>query len=725
MAPARTDAILAALSLDEKLRLVRGRADPDGRATGYVPGVERAGIPPLRLVDGPLGVRDGDATAFPATIALGAAWDPDLAERLGGALAAETRVKGHDVLLAPGLNVVRVPTCGRNFEYLSEDPHHGARVGAACVRGLEANGVAATAKHFVANNQERRRDTVDAVVDERTLREIYLPAFEAAVEAGASALMTAYNRVNGEYMSEHRKLVEGVLREEWGFDGVAMSDWWGTHDAVAAAEGGLDLEMPGASVVELFAPNSTTLRALLCLRLSDRLDVDPPLFWRPLDRYVADDGQPDPYPYDFFGDRLRDAVETGRVSEATVDAKARRVLGLYDRLGLLDGERPAGTVDWDAHHDLARTVARRGTVVLGNDGTLPLSGAESLAVVGPNADDAKVGGGGSSEVDPTRTVSPIEGLRERAPTVRAAPGVERVADPSMFDIPWSGLGERLHSTDGPDLDAAVSAAAAADVAVVVVQDGATEGEDRDSLALPGDQNRLVAAVADANPRTVVVVRSSGPVTMPWVDDVAAVLATWYPGQADGAALADVLYGADPGGRLPVTFGRRFADYPVADERRYPGVDGRAHYDEGVFVGYRGFDRDGASPLFPFGHGESYAEFAFDDVAVEGDGVERDGDDGLTVSVTVENTADRPGREVVQAYVEPPTGPVDRPVRELGGFASVALDGGERRRVSLSVPQRALARYDADAGWTVDPGEYAVVVGRSSRDERTRVSVRVD
>jgi len=725
MAPARTDAILAALSLDEKLRLVRGRADPDGRATGYVPGVERVGIPPLRLVDGPLGVRDGDATAFPATIALGAAWDPDLAERLGGALAAETRVKGHDVLLAPGLNVVRVPTCGRNFEYLSEDPHHGARVGAACVRGLEASGVAATAKHFVANNQERQRDEIDAVVDERTLREIYLPAFEAAVDAGASAVMTAYNRVNGEYMSEHRALVEGVLREEWGFDGVAMSDWWGTHDAVAAAEGGLDLEMPGASVVELFAPNSTALRAMLGLRLSDRLDVDPPLFWRPLDRYVADDGQPDPYPYDFFGDQLRDAVERGVVSEATVDAKARRVLGLYDRLGLLDDDRPAGTVDWDAHHDLARTVARRGTVVLRNDGTLPLSGSESLAVVGPNADEAKVGGGGSSEVDPTRTVSPIEGLRERAPTVRAAQGVERVADPSMFDVPWSGLGERLRTTDGPDLDAAVSAAAAADVAVVVVQDGATEGEDRDSLALPGAQDGLVAAVADANPRTVVVVRSSGPVTMPWVDDVAAVLATWYPGQADGAALADVLYGADPGGRLPVTFGRRFADYPVADERRYPGVDGRAHYDEGVFVGYRGFDRDGVTPLFPFGHGESYADFAFDDVAVELDSVEGDESDGLAVSVTVENTADRPGREVVQAYVEPPAGPVDRPVRELGGFASVALDGGERRRVSLSIPRRALARYDVDAGWTVDPGEYAVVVGRSSRDERVRVSVELN
>jgi beta-glucosidase len=720
MAPSRTDAVLAALTLPEKLGLVRGRADPEGRATGYVPGVERVGVPPLGLVDGPLGVRDGAATAFPATVALGAAWDPGLARRLGRALAAETRVKGHDVLLAPGLNVVRVPTCGRNFEYLSEDPCLSAAVGAACVRGIESGGVAATAKHFVANNQERDRDTVDAVVGERALREIYFPAFRAAVEAGASAVMTAYNRVNGTYMSEHRDLLGRVLRDEWGFDGVTMSDWWGTHDAVAAAEGGLDLEMPGASVVELFAPRSRALRAMLAARLSDRLGLDPPLFWRPLDRFVADDGQPDPYPYDFFGDRLERAVEVGVVDEATVDEKVRHVLGCYESLGLLDGDRSAGTVDWDAHHDLARTVARRGTVLLENDGTLPLSDGASVAVLGPNADEAKVGGGGSSEVTPTETVSPVEGIRERAASVRAEPGVERVANPSMFDAPWTELLERRRREAVPDLERAVAAADAADVAVVVVQDGATEGRDRDSMGLPGNQDRLVRAVAGANPNTVVVVRASGPVRMPWVDDVTAVLVTWYPGQADGAALADVLYGADPGGRLPVTFGRSFADYPVADPYRYPGIEGRAHYDEGVFVGYRGFDRDGVEPLFPFGHGRSYADFEYGDPEIAG-GVES----GLDVSVTVENTSDRPGREVVQAYVEPPDGPAERPPRELGGFAPLALGTGDSERVSLSVPRRALARYDPADCWTVDPGEYAVVIGRSSRDERCRVTVTLE
>ncbi|MFC7139658.1 beta-glucosidase [Halosimplex aquaticum] len=728
----RVDALLAELTLDETLRLVRGRSDPTGRATGYLPGIERLGVPPLGLVDGPLGVRDREATAFPATLALGASWDPGLARRAGRALAAETRARGHDVVLAPGLNVVRVPTCGRNFEYLSEDPRLTAAVGAGHVEGIERAGVAATAKHFVANNQERRRDKIDAVVGERALREVYLPAFRAAVGGGASAVMTAYNRVNGPYMSEHRDLIEGVLRDEWGFDGVVMSDWWGTHDAVAAAEGGLDLEMPGASPVDRLAPHSRALRAILRVGLSDRLGVDPPLSWRLFDGFVADDGQPDPYPYDFFGDRLRRAVVDGTVAESTLDRKVRHVLGLYERLGMLDGERPAPpAVDWRAHHDLAREVARSGTVLLATGGALPLDGDEALAVVGPNADGAKVGGGGSSEVTPTRTVSPVAGLRERAARATFERGVRPVSSPSMYDLPGSRLRRRLGPK--PDFDAAVDAAAAADVAVVVVQDGATEGEDRDSMALPGGQDRLVAAVAAANPRTVVVCRTSGPVEMPWADDVAAIVQTWYPGQADGAALADALYGADPGGRLPVTFGRRFADYPVGgDERRYPGVHEHVHYDEGVFVGYRGFDRDGVDPLFPFGHGRSYAEFAYEELAVEraqeSGGTDGDGrGSGFEATVTVENSADRPGREVVQTYVEPPPAPgtVARPERELAGFAAVELDAGERRQVSLTVPRRALERYDERDGWTVDPGEYVVAVGRSSRDLRLRAAVAVD
>ena len=707
----QSDLLPSALGLDEKLRLVRGRADPTGRATGYLAGIDRLDLPPLRFVDGPLGVRDREATAFPAAIALGATWNPSLARRLGAALAVETRAKGHQVLLGPGLNVVRVPTCGRNFEYLSEDPRLSARVGAAYVEGVERNCVGATAKHFVANNQERDRDEIDVVVGERALRELYLAPFRAAVDAGASAVMTAYNRVNGRYMSEHRALLDGVLREEWGFTGVTVSDWWGTHDAVAAAKGGLDVEMPGVSPLELYAPRSRALRALSTVGLSNRLGIEPPLYWRPIDRFVADDGQPDPYPSAFFGRRLRRAIDAGRLDASVLDEKVRRVLALAERLDASAGDAPSSerAIDWERHHALARQVAIDGSVLLANDGLLPLSGEETLAVVGANADEAKVGGGGSSEVTPRRAKSPVEGLRERAPRATFERGVSPVANPSMFDVPWDGVARAVRS-DG-DVAAASEAAAAADVAVVVVQDAATESEDRDGMALPGDQDRLVAAVADANPRTVVVCRSSGPVEMPWLDRVAAVLQTWYPGQADGEALAAVLYGEDPGGRLPVTFGHRFEEYPVAGERRYPGVDGQVHYEEGVFVGYRGFDRAGVAPMFPFGHGLSYAAFRYDDLVVERTA------EGLDATISVTNTADRPGREVVQAYVAPPDAPVDRPERELGGFAPVRLDGGERRRVNVSVPRRTYERYDPDVGWTTDPGEHAVTVGRSSRAPR--------
>jgi beta-glucosidase len=681
--------------------------------------VDRLDIPPLRLVDGPLGVRDGEATAFPATIALGATWDHSLARRLGAAVASEARRKGHHVLLAPGLNVIRVPTCGRNFEYLSEDPLVSGRVGAAYVEGVESAGVAATAKHFVANNQERDRDEVDVVVDERTLREVYLPPFRSAVEAGVSTVMTAYNRVNGRHMSEHRELLDGLLREEWGFDGVTMSDWWGTHDAVATAKGGLDLEMPGVSPLELFAPRSRVLQVMSGVGLSDRLGIDPPLYWRPIDRFVADDGQPDPYPPAFFDEDLRRAIESGSVDRSLIEEKVRRILGLYERVGLIGRDRKESrrTDDGETGHELARRVAIRGTVLLANDGVLPLSGGETLAVIGPNADEAKIGGGGSSEVMPPRSVSPVSGLRERAPVVTFERGVDRIPNPSMFDVPLAGASRYVRSNR--DVEAAVEAATTADVAVVVVQDAATESEDRDGLALPGEQDRLVASVAEANPRTVVVCRSSGPVTMPWLDDVAGVVQTWYPGQADGEALAAVLYGEDPGGRLPVTYGHQFSDYPIAGERRYPGTDGHAHYDEGVFIGYRGFDRAGVEPLFPFGHGLSYGAFEYDDLVVE------DAGSDLIVSVTVENTADHPGREVVQAYVSPPEMVVDRPEQELGAFRSIRLGGGEQREIDFTVPRRNLVRYDPTGGWTVDSGEYVVTVGRSSRDGRVTARLVVD
>ncbi|WP_336339292.1 beta-glucosidase [Haloarcula brevis] len=693
------EALLDRLSRTQQLALVRGATDPEGTATGYLPGVDEAGIPPFRLVDGPLGIRaEGErATAFPASIATAAAFDPDLARRQGAAMGREAAALGQDALLAPGVNLVRVPQCGRNFEYLSEDPVAAGDIGAALVDGIQSAGVVATVKHFVANNQETHRTTVSAEIGERPLRELYLPPFRAAVDAGVGSVMTAYNRVNGTHMSDHERLVGDVLKGEWGFDGYVVSDWYGLESTVGAANAGLDLEMPGVA-----APGAA--------------DGDEGFEWP--------DGIPDATRAGLFGDPLADAIDAGEVPADRLTDMVRRVLGQMDRFGRLDGSQgtgdDAGELDSQRHRDLATEVAARGTVLLDNDGVLPLDDGADVAVIGPNVDEPKLGGGGSSETTPFRSVSPVEGIEARAEgDVSSAVGVPRIASVSLFDLlPFVGedgdAGEDDTAERDPSLDDAVDAAAAADVAVVFVRDATTEARDRDSLALPGRQDDLVSAVAAANENTVVVVRSGGPVALPWREDVAAVLEQWYPGQGDGDAAAAVLYGdRDPSGRLPVTFAPE-SEYPTAaTERRFPGVDDEVHYDEGVFVGYRHFDDANASPTYPFGHGHSYAAFEYGDAEVV---------DDQTVSVLVENVADRPGREVVQAYVRPPAvDGVERPERELAGFEAIRLDAGQRRTVTLSLDDLAFSRYDSDSGWTVDEGTYTVELGRSSRDVRTTVA----
>jgi beta-glucosidase len=729
--PAET---VAEATLTEKLRLLSGRADPTGAATGYVEGIDRLSVDPLRLVDGPMGVTDGAATAFPATTALGATWSPELAREFGRALGRETRARGHDVVLAPAANLVRVPTCGRNFEYPGEDPHHAARLTAATVSGIESTGVGAAVKHFVANNQEQNRDRVDVLVRERALRELYLPAFRAGVDAGASVVMAAYNRVRGRHAAEHQRLLETILRREWGFTGVTVSDWWGTHDGPASLTAGLDLEMPGVSPITRRAPTSYLARAVAAVGLSERLGLDTPLYWRVIDRLVASDGQPDPYPPAMFDDSLRAAVSDGAVSTARIDEAARRVVTLIRQTPETSQRRSPETSQRHnpetsqrhnpgTNHELARRIATRGSVVLQNRGVLPLDDDDHLAVIGPRADGAKVGGGGSSAVTPTRTVDPVTALRSAVSTVTFERGVPRAVVGQSAPLwrrveqsapLWRRVGWERHPQ--MDIAAATRAAAAAETAVVVVQDDAGESADRSSLQLPAPQNRLVAAVAAASSQTVVVCRTSGPVEMPWLDAVDAVVQTWYPGQADGEALAAVLLGRDPGGRLPVTFGAQFDDYPVAGDRRYPGVDDRVRYDEGVFVGYRGFDSTETTPTFPFGHGLSYADFEYTDPTATVD------DETVSVGVTVENVTDRPGREVVQVYVDPPETAVPRPPRELCWFQSLELDGGESRRVSGTFPRRALARYDSVDGWTVDDGRYRVRFSHSSRDHRVSTVV---
>jgi len=716
--------LLSELTLTEKVRLTHGATDTEGAAAGFVPGVERLDIPAVRFSDGPLGVRtDEPATAFPASTALSASFDPELARAFGRSLGREALARDQDVLLGPGLNLVRVPHCGRNFEYYAEDPVVTGRFAASVVDGIESTGVVATPKHFVANNQETARASVSAEVDERVLRELYLPGFRDAVEAGAGAVMSSYNRVNGTHASEHEELLTEVLKDEWGFDGVVMSDWFGTESVVGTANGGLDLQMPGISAEELVesmsgpGEESEAEQDAGDERAQAPDSDDAPD--DPIDGFGYADGMPDPRTGGLYREELADAVEAGEVPESRLDDMVGRLLTQLDRHGLLDGSRdadaPEGAVDTPEHRDLAERIAVRGTVLLDNDGVLPLSDDADVAVVGPNVDEAMLGGGGSSETTPFAETSPVDGIEARAEgSVSVARGIPRIEDVSLFDA-FEPDDEADADDSDVSIDDAVAAAEDADAALVFVRDQATEAADRETLALPGDQDDLVEAVAAANDRTVVVANTSGPFAMPWREDVAAVVAEWYPGQAHGSAAAAVLYGdSDPGGRLPVTFAPE-DEYPTADERRYPGVDGAAHYDEGLLVGYRHFDATDGEPTYPFGHGRSYATFEYRDAEAV---------DESTVALTVENTADRDGRTVVQAYVDSPAAPddLDRPPRELGGFGSVALDAGESRRVTLDLDERAFGRYDDADGWTVDSGAHVVSIGPSSRDRPLDVTI---
>ncbi|WP_049907253.1 beta-glucosidase [Halovivax asiaticus] len=674
------------MDLGQKTALTHGHAfdrNPlDRRQTGYVEPVPELDIPPLKLTDGPHGVRRGPATAFPAGVNQISTWDCDRLYAVGNAMGREAKTMDQDVLLAPAINIVRVPTGGRTFEYFGEDPSLAARGAVATIRGIQDAGTIATAKHFVANNQEGKprfragsdvpvlrsllqrgsRFVADSQVGERALRELYLPAFRAAVEeADVGAVMTAYNSVNGDYVSENAHLFD-VLENEWGFDGFTVSDWLlGVKSLNGSIEAGLDLEMPYGL---------------------------------------------------FYGLPLRLGLTLGSVDEATIDGMIERTLGQMERFGILQGERvgPSGVANTAEHQRLARETAADGAVLLKNepigdgDPLLPIDPdrVESIAVIGDAIDTATVGGGGSSAVSPPYTVSPLAGIEARlGADVRIV-----TADP----------------TNG--IDRVVDVAESVECVLVFVQDAATEGVDRYDMALPGRQNEVVSAVAEANDRVAVILNTGGPVTMPWVAAVPAICELWYPGMADGLATADVVFGdVDPGGKLPITFGARFDDYPVSTPEQYPGVATTVTYTEGVFVGYRHFDAHDIDPLFPFGHGESYTTFDYGELSVSP--AETALDRPISVAIPVENTGDRSGREVVQVYVAPTEPSVPRPPKELRAFEAVTLAPGERTVVELTLSSDDFAYYDDSlADWVVDPGEYTILAGSSSRDIRASHPIRI-
>jgi beta-glucosidase len=671
--------VLAEMTQAEKFDFMAGDGFGAGGHTGRNEGIPRLGVPEVDQTDASGGVRQGQATAMPAPISLAATFDPAVARRYAAIVGDEARNKGNDILLGPGVNIHRIPSGGRNFEYLGEDPKLAAELAVGYIEGLQGEGVIADVKHYAVNNQEGlaggagSRHRVNAVVDERTLREIYLPAFEAAVkDAGVGTVMEAYNRVNGEYMTENCPLVNDVLKTEWGFEGFALSDYFvAQFSTVDSANCGNDLELPS------------------------------PVFYTP--------------------ERLAAAVASGQVAQATIDDRVLHQLrtmfafGLFDRVPFPEN----GEIAFDAHSRIARQISERGIALLKNDRrTLPLRLHEldEVAVIGEAADDYAVGTG-SSQVNPTRTVSALDGIRSRV-----------------------GGAARVVHDDGTDPERAARTAAAADVAIVVAATREGEGADRPCLSLApacnpapavdldgpgpfyGDQDTVIDQVARAQKDTVVVLQSGTPVLMPWLDRVRAVVEAWYPGQEGGNAIAAVLLGdVNPSGRLPVTFPRSEADTPTAGHpERYPGVADNAFYSEGVFMGYRHYDEHGVEPLFPFGHGLSYTSLDYRDLRIR-----RTRRDAAKVSVTVRNRGRRAGREVVQLYLgmpDPKPG-VDQPPKWLRGFENVWLERGESKRVRFRLEPRDFSFWDEERDrFAVAAGCYRVIVGNSSRDVREQGAI---
>jgi beta-glucosidase len=799
----------------------------------YTVPVERLGIPSLKMSDGPNGARGAGgfsagvkAACFPAEISLASTWNTDLVERVGRALAREAKMKGAQVLLAPTVNIQRSPLGGRNFECFSEDPYLSARLAVAYINGLQGEGVGASIKHYVCNDQETRRTNISSQVRERALREIYLLPFQVAVrEATPWTIMAAYNYVNGIAASESPYLLTDILRHEWGYDGVVMSDWFFSVKSTAASvNAGLDLEMP--------SPH-----------------------WR--------------------GEKLLEAVERGEVTEATIDTSMHRLLQLLVKAGLFSmevpqtsfpGTGPEQALDLPEHRALIREAGAEGIVLLKNEQqVLPLQREQltSIAVIGPNAQVAQIMGGGSAQVNAHYAITPFEGIEAKvgdhvrvryeqgctnykllpllereqllAGTEGGLPGygdethgfaVEYFAAPDLEGTPmwreirpkselsWFGgmpegvnpehfslraTGRLLPQETGPytfglvsvgrsrlfidgrevidnwtqqthggeyfsmsstevqatvtleagreylltiefakgedmpygavrlgcrppaladTIERAAALAAASDVAIVCVGFGGDwqrEGFDRGELGLPGKQDALIEQVVAANPRTIVVLNTGSPISMPWLNQVAAVVQVWYPGQECGNAIADVLFGdTNPSGKLPQTFPVRLGDTPTYLD--FPGENGKVYYEEGLFVGYRFYDRRKIAPLFPFGFGLSYTTFSYSSLQLSTQQIGLE--DTLQVSIDITNTGQRAGKEVVQVYVRDKQASLQRPEKELKAFTKVQLEPGERKTVILSLTRDTLAYYDdLTHEWIAEAGEFEVLIGASSQDIR--------
>ncbi len=686
----KIDSLISLMTIEEKVNMIHASSSFTNG------GVERLDIPELVTSDGPHGVRHehgrdwekddnvlDSGTYLPTGTALAATWNPELGYEFGKVLGAEANFRGKDIILGPGLNIIRTPINGRNFEYMTEDPYLNSKLVVGYIHGVQDQGIAACAKHFIANSQEYERYRVNIELNDRAFREIYLPGFKAAVqEGGALTVMGAYNKFRGQFCSHNQFLLNDILKGELGFDGFVMSDWNATHNTMEAINNGLDLEM------------------------GTDLGMGP---------------NPD-YGKFYLGDTVVTLVKNGAVEESIIDEKVRRILRVMYAIHKFD-ERVPGSYNTLEHQQTALEIASEAVTLLKNEESLPLAkdNIKTLAVIGANADRKHAGAGGSSQVKAFYEITPLEGIKNlvgESMEVNYTPGYVVERD--------GGVNQEL-------INEAVENAKSADQAILVVgwirgytdawEENAYDAEDHDkpNMQLPFGQDELIRAVLEANPNTVVVLVGGGPVNMSaWVKDAKSIVQAWYGGMEGGTALAKVLFGeVNPSGKLPMTFPKRLEDSPAHALGEYPFKDLEINYNEGIFVGYRYFDSYNVEPEFAFGHGLSYTTFEYSDIQVNATG------NSASVAFTIKNTGDMAGKEVAQVYVQDEEASLERPVKELKGFKKVLLNPGESARVELELNEDAFKYYDDNKGeWVLEQGAFTVFVGSASDDLRLEESFQL-
>ncbi|CAD0001140.1 glycoside hydrolase family 3 C-terminal domain-containing protein [Flavobacterium chungangense] len=697
---AKIDKLISQMTLEEKIGMLHGNSM---FTSG---GVKRLGIPELKMADGPLGVREeisrdnwspagltnDFATYYPAGGGLAATWNVEMAHKFGTSLGEELRARDKDMLLSPAINIVRTPLGGRTYEYMSEDPFLNKKIAVPLIVGLQENDVMACVKHYAANNQETNRDFVDVQIDERTLREIYLPAFEASVKEGkAYSIMGAYNKFRGEYLCENDYMLNKILRDEWGFKGVVVSDWAAVHSTGKALKNGLDIEM----------------------------------------------GTPKPFNEFFLADKLIAAVKSGEVSETEINLHVKRILRTLFQVKAIDGKnRAKGSIATEAHYQDAYKIAAEAIVLLKNENNalpLKLDGVKSVAVIGNNATKKNALGGFGAGVKTKREVTPLEGLQNRLPSsikINYAEGyLERYEEKNKGNLGnLTSTGPvTIDQLDPSKLQEALEAAKNSDVAIIFAgsnRDYETEASDRRDLKLPFGQEELIQKVLAVNPRTIVVMVAGAPFEVEEISKkTSALVWTWFNGSEGGNALADVLLGkVNPSGKLPWTMPKKLMDSPAHATNSFPG-DKAVNYAEGILVGYRWFDTKKIEPLYPFGYGLSYTSFAFENA--KANKAAYASGETISVSINVKNTGKTDGKEVVQLYASKSDSKVTRAAKELKGFKKVFVKSGSSQPVTIQVPVKELAYYDvASKKWIVEPGKYTLSLGNSSRDIKKEIIVNI-